>query len=210
MKKFLVYFIIFFFLIFIGYFVQAEIFSLNKKENADQRIIKIAVCPTYHQLVEKTNEQKFEFVQTSSTAESLDLLEKGEVEMILTGRLLKPDEPQHDLLVVGQEGYSFLGQQEKIIFEEDLKNYDIFTDLEPEEIKNKFSVEQVFAVDDVYNFLDQGIVITSWENTDYTRAGMIHLLEKDGRRNILSRRLNLYCPASCQTITTQELALFLK
>jgi hypothetical protein len=40
----------------------------------------------------------------------------------------------------------------------------------------------------VYAFLDEGIVITSVENTDYARADLVHVLEADqSRRVTLSR-----------------------
>lgn len=209
-RKNLFIFFSLFLLISIIYFAQSN-FILSKNENEEiEKNTKIAVCPTYYHLEEKINKEKIELIKTNSTAESINLLKEKKVEAILTGRLLKPNEPFFDFLVIGKEGYSFLNQSEKIIFEEDLKKYSIYTDLNLEEIKSNFSTDQVFAVENVYDFLDQGIVITSWENTNYSKAKIVHLLEKNGKRNILSRRLNLYCSTSCQIPKMQELALFLK
>lgn len=49
----------------------------------------------------------------------------------------------------------------------------------------------------VIGYLDKGIVITDWENVDYLRAGLIHLLEDNGQRVDLSRQMTIYCPDIC-------------
>jgi len=74
----------------------------------------------------------------------------------------------------------------------DLNRYDIYTNLDVALIKKLFSVEKVHQVDDVYESLDKGIVITSWENTDYARAEIVHVLQDSGEREPLSRRPTLY------------------
>jgi len=50
----------------------------------------------------------------------------------------------------------------------------------------------ISQVENVYQYMDEGIIITSWENTDYNRAEIIHLLENNGRRVKLSRQATAY------------------
>jgi hypothetical protein len=155
--------------------------------------IKIAVCPTYHKMAKNINAEEYEFVETNSTAESLNLLKNNTVDMILAGRVLKPSEPKLKSLLIKKEGYSFLSDQVKKVSVKDLNNYDIYTDLlDVALVKENFSIKKVHQVDDVYKFLSKGIVITSWENTDYARAEIVHVLESSGERAMLSRRPTLY------------------
>jgi hypothetical protein len=154
--------------------------------------IKIAVCPTYHKMAKNIDAEEYEFIETGATAESLNLLKNNKADMILAGRALKPTEPKLKSLLVKKEGYSFLSDQVKVIKVGDLNNYDIYTDLDSALIKKEFSIKKIHEVDDVYKFLDKGIVITSWENTDYARAEIVHVLEDSGERAPLSRRPTLY------------------
>lgn len=156
----------------------------------------------------KLDLEKYQVIETESTAQSIALLKNGQVDMILAGRTLKPNEPQLDHLLI-EDGYSFLSSQEKIIFINQLNNYNIYTDLDAETIKEKFFVEKIETVDNVYEYLNKGIVITSWENTNYNKAEIIHLLDRGGERVILSRRPTVYCPNACDK-QAQELVLFLK
>ncbi len=165
---------------------------------------KIAACPTYHYLEEKLPEN-FEIVKTDSTSQSFNLLNKGKVDLVFSGRTLKPQDPSYDYEIIG-EGYSFINKNGGIILERDLKNYTLYTDLNSVEIKEKFSVKDIFEVENIYDFIDKGIVITSWDNTDYDRSELIHFLNDLGERNYLSRRLTLYCPLECD----QEIAYKIK
>ena len=154
--------------------------------------IKIAVCPTYHKMGKNIDVEEYEFIETKSTAESLNLLKSNDVYMVLAGRVLKPTEPKLKSLLVKKEGYSFLSDQVKVVKAKDLNNYEIYTDLDGALVKKVFSIKKINQVDDVYKFLDKGIVITSWENTDYARAEIVHVLEDSGERVDLSRRPTLY------------------
>jgi hypothetical protein len=154
--------------------------------------IKIAVCPTYHKMAENIDAEEYEFIKTGATAESLNLLKNNKADMILAGRTLKPTEPKLKSLLVKKEGYSFLSDQVKVIKVRDLDNCDMYTDLDSALIKKTFSIKKINHVDDVYKFLDKGIVITSWENTDYAKAEIVHVLEDSGERAPLSRRPTLY------------------
>ncbi len=198
--------------IVIGFFA----FNFNK-QNKDQVFtgkipvqekIKIAACPTCYKLSEKLGLEKYQVIKTNSTAQSVALLESGQVDMILAGRTLKSNEPKLDYLLI-EEGYSFLSNQEATIFIDQLNNYNIYTDLNVAGLKEKLSIEKIQIVDNVYEYLDRGIIITSWENTDYNKAEFVHLLERNGERVKLSRRPTIYCPNICGE-QAQELALYLK
>lgn len=173
--------------------------------------IRIAACPTCFDAVRDklAGDEGYELLPTGSTAESLRLLSAGEADVILAGRKLKPGEPELDGLALG-EGYSFLSSSGRLIYKEDLPNYKIFTDLDSAEFKNAFPGIDAVEVADVYKYLDQGIIITAWENTDYTRAEIVHIYEKDGRRAGSSRRPTLYCPGSCRQGQTERLVSLLQ
>ena len=154
--------------------------------------IRVAVCPTYHKMVESIDTEEYEFVKTGATAESLSLLMNNYADIVLAGRVLKPSEPKLQSILVREEGYSFLSDHSRMVMVKDLNRYDIYTNLDIALIKKLFSVEKVHQVDDVYESLDKGIVITSWENTDYARAEIVHVLQDSGEREPLSRRPTLY------------------
>ncbi|MDD3284167.1 MAG: hypothetical protein PHZ07_01075 [Patescibacteria group bacterium] len=166
--------------------------------------IKIAACPTCYELLKNIDNNKYEIIRTNSTSESIELLENKLVDIILGGRTLKPEEPKLDSLVIS-DGYSFLGNQEITIYIDELKKYSIYTDLDIESIKNNISIQKIKKVDNIYDYLDKGIVITSWENTDYTKAKIVHVLEDNGNRLKLSRRPTVYCNGSCYNKINKDL-----
>lgn len=169
----------------LGLFIS-NIFASNKS------IIKITACPTYYyELLDQLDPKKYELFFSESTSRSIIFLKNNIVDVIISGRTLKPGEINAQSLVLGK-GYSFLSNSEKTIFIEELKNYDIYTDFEVDKIKNLFPVMNISQVEDVYQYMDEGIIITSWENTDYNRAEIIHLLENNGRRVKLSRQATAY------------------
>ena len=196
----------------IGFF--AFIFNKQNKDQvltdkiSVQEKIKIAACPSCYELSRKLDLEKYQVVKTNSTAQSIALLERGQADMILAGRTLKPNEPRMDNLLV-DEGYSFLSNQGATIFIDQLNNHNIYTDLDEKELKEKFPIKKIQTVGDVYEYLDKGIIITSWENTDYSKAEIVHLLEGSGDRVKLSRSPTVYCPNVCDE-QAQELALYLK
>jgi len=198
--------------------IVAGIFSFSfNKQNRDQIVtgkisaqekIKIAACPTCYELSKKLDLGKYQVIKTNSTAQSIAFLKSGQADMILAGRTLKPDEPRMDNLLIS-EGYSFLSNQERAVYIDDLRDEPVYTDLNIETIKNIFTIQKIEAVENVYNYLDKGIVITSWENTDYIKAAIVHVFEESGKRVELSRRPTVYCPNICGQ-EAQELTLLLK
>jgi hypothetical protein len=165
-------------------------------ESALPEKTKIAACPSCVEIARKLDPARYEIIATGSTAESIAILQSGGADMILAGRTLKPEEPKLDYYVV-RDGYSLLAGQEISIFSDDLADYMIYTDQSADEIKKIFSVKNVLQTGNVYDYLGKGIIITSWENTDYSRAKIVHLYNNDGTRFEFSRRPTLYCLASC-------------
>lgn len=196
-------------------FVAGTIIFMNKDndsqttmtEQEEQKKIKVAACPTCFGFTKNIDTEKYEIIKTASTAESLAMLQNQKVDMILAGRTLKPNEPQMDRLLI-KEGYSFLSDKEYSIYIDQLKNQTIYTDLDIEVIKNIMPLQKIEQVNNIYDYLDKGIVVTSWENTDYTKAKIVHILENNGERFELSRQPTVYCPNYCGK-EAQELALLI-
>ncbi len=197
----------------LGYFIFAENGNvqqntINKQKEVVFEKIRIAACPTCFEIAKNVNTDKYKIIKTSSTAESLALLQDKKVDMILAGRTLKPNEPQMDELLIKQ-GYSFLSDKEDVVYTDQLKDRIIYTDLDIENIKNVLSLQVIEQVDNVYDYLNKGIIITSWENTDYAQAKIVHVLERSGERFKLSRQPTIYCPHVCGQ-EARELALSIK
>jgi len=165
----------------------AFLITYNK---TDQERIRVAVCPTYFKLLEPLVD-KFEIVQTNSTSESLVLLGNNLVDIVICGRILKPDEPEFEFLVL-KEGYSFLSNKEIKVYSSELKDYNIYTDLDIDMLKSEFPIKKIEKVDNVYAYLSHGIIITSWDNTDYSKAGMVHLFKEENKRDRSSRQMTLF------------------
>jgi hypothetical protein len=170
--------------------------GLHKERTATD--VRIAVCPTFYGYIENFDSKNYKAVLTSSTSESIKLLEKGMVDFALGGRILKPDEPIFENIILG-DGYSFLSNEEILITYEDIQNSVVYTDQKPEDLKRYFSFDSIIEVDNVYEHLEKGIVITKWVNTDLLRAGMVHLYNSDGTRVRYSRIPILYYTKSMES-----------
>lgn len=182
-------------------------YDVDINQSLNREKIKIAACPTCFEMAENINIDKYEIIKTASTAESIALLRDQKVDMILAGRTLKPDEPRMDGFLI-KEGYSFLSDKEIVVYADQLKNQAIYTNLDVENIKSALLLEKIEWVDNIYDYLDKGIVITSWENTDYARAEIVHVMEESGERFKLSRQPTIYCPHICDQ-KAREIALLI-
>jgi len=171
-----------------------------------QKKYVIAACPSCNIYTNKLDPNKYSVINTNSTSESIFLLENGIVDFIIAGRTLKPDEPYLDYHIF-KDGYSFISSSEMTIHVNELSNYKIYTDLNSEQIKSLFDFKEVVRVDNVYDYLDRGIVITTWENTDYTKANIVHVYEENGERLSLSRRPTLYCSMLCDKEISEDISI---
>jgi hypothetical protein len=199
------------FLIFLMAILSGCFFNTDEKSGqGDQNIIKtkIAACPTLISFIENLDKKRYEIIATNSTSESISLLNRGLSDFILAGRTLKPGEPKLDAHII-KKGYSFLSDGEKTILKNNLHNYNIYSDLELYDI-NQLGLGSIAIVEDVYQFLDKGIIVTAWENTNYLQAEIVHVLENNGNRFALSRQPALYCPISCETDEAKKLISIFK
>ena len=179
-------------------FVLIQDFSSEKRvveETTTHSVVKVAVCPTFYNSISSLDKEIYP-VKTQFTSESISLLTAGKVDYVLAGRILKPGEKIFPFAILGS-GYSFLSSEEKTITEKELQNLNIYTDIDVEEVNQVFTLDNVSRVSDVYNYLEEGIVITSWNNTDYSLAKPVHLVDKNGKRNLNSRIPILYCSNIC-------------
>ncbi len=167
-------------------------FTINQSVKVKEKT-SIAVCPTWYSLESKIkNKNGYEIVKTSSTVESLSLLEKGRVDFIISGRPLKPNEPNFQSEKLG-EGYLFLSSTGGSITSDNLDNYSFQTDLDKEKIKESFpNIRELKEVENPYENISERILITSFENVDYSQAGLVDILDQFERRVDISRRPTLY------------------
>lgn len=165
---------------------------LSKSEESMQ--IRVAICPNYHYLEDFLTENNYQVIKTNSSSESFNLLKNHSTDLILTGRTAKPSEviPNLDFIVIGEEGYSFLSRELVVIQHSQMADLYFVTDLDEERLKNIFPIKNIKKAEDIYNFTDDEILITSWENTDFNKAEIIHVLKDNGQRDPLSRRLSIY------------------
>lgn len=159
----------------------------------DSEAIKVAICSTYQYLFDEISAYGYVVVKTNSTAESIDRLRKREVDVVISGRKPLPSELdlQYKMLVLPNR-YSFLSTESIPVTSEDLGLSKVYTDQNIEEIKTQFTLNEIKSVNNVYEYLNEGIVITSWENTDYSKASVVHVLQRDGTRHPNSRTPVVY------------------
>lgn len=178
-------------------------FSLDKK--------RIAVCPTFYKHLENIDQDVFDIYFTNSSSESFYLLENNQVDLVLSGRTLKPGERSFLNKVLGDYNnhYSFLSATEKTIYSDQLSFYNFYTDLDKEKIKQELGLENIEKVDNIYEFLNKGIVITSWERTDLSRSEIVHVFNIDGSRLELSRIPIIYYNENCEPHIVNDLPDFI-
>jgi len=157
--------------------------------------VRIATCPTFWDVIYKMD--VYQWRKTQSTSESLYLLKHWYVDYVLAGRTPKPWEFDWEYKVVWS-WYSFLHKESITIYDKELQTMKFYTDLEEtENIKKIFWIKYVEKVENIYEYLNDSIVITSWKNTDYSKADIVHVLYPNWERYIESRIPILYCREQC-------------
>ncbi len=163
----------------------------NKNSNAD--LISVAVCPTFYYMAEKLeNIDNINIIKTGSTGESLQLLKNKKANFVISGRALKESEPDFLFNIIGS-GYDFLFHKEIMIYDTDMHNIVFYTDINKEEIiqdLDNISIEQLRKVDDIDEYISQGIVITKLEGR--LKGEVVHVFTKNGTRIRASRMPRLY------------------
>ena len=167
--------------------------TLNPFQGESQSLVA-AACPTFYYLLDEFKENGFEAIETASTAESLYYLEQDRADLIIAGRALKPKEPQFPFKVVGR-GYSFIADKEFVVSEKEMGDYNFFTDLSAKKIIDDFpyiTEDRIKEIKNVYDYLSNGIIITSFENTDYSKSKIVHIYKENGSRHRFSRTPVIY------------------
>ncbi len=174
-------------------YFPAALYSLEQREISDEKIV-VAACPTFYYLLQELEKNDINIIKTAFTTESIYYLQNNEADLIIAGRALKPGEPQLLYEIIGS-GYSFIGKEEFLIQEKEMNNYDFFTDLSKAAILEKFpyiAKNRILEIENVYDYLDYGIIVTSIENTDYSKSQIVHIYKEDGSRHRFSRAPIIY------------------
>lgn len=162
---------------------------------SQRKEVRIAACPTFWDVIYKMDLLGRE---TQSTSESLHLLNHGYVDYVLAGRTPKPWEQYGDYKILWS-GYSFLSKESQTISDEELQTIKFFTDLaDGENIKKIFWIKNLEKVENIYDYSETNIIITSWDNTDYSKADVVHVSHTSWERYIESRIPILYCRNKCE------------
>lgn len=183
-------------LFFISLSQNGELFLASSRypsQEKDKELV-VAACPTFYYMLEELKIIGLKTIETNTTAESLYYLEQGKADLIIAGRALKPGEPEAFFKIIGP-GYSFLADREFAISEKEMINYRFFTDLSLKELTEKFphiAKDKITVANNIYDHLSDGIIITSIENTDYSRAEIVHVFREDGSRHRFSRTPVIY------------------
>ncbi len=176
-------------LIFFLFLLIITAFSFKNKEEK----LFVAVCPTYHYISERAKDNKnIVIIKTDSTTESLKLIKEGKVDVVISGRALRKEEPQLLSQIIG-EGYDFISKDEIIIFEEEMEFIPFYTNLQTDQIIESFqyiSEENLTRVENIDDYLEKGVVITSLDG--FLIGESVHILKKDNSRVFLSRLLRIY------------------
>ena len=163
-------------------------------------IKKIAICPTMYRVMSgDIVYDEYVFVNVSSTSEGVSLLNNGGVDFVISGRIPVEEENigEYTPLYEGLDRFSFLSNITDFVYTKDLSNYNIYTDLEEGILEGAFDLEDVEYVENVYDYSFRGLLVTSWGNTDYNKAPIVHIMDNETERNILSRLPTLFCKTEC-------------
>ena len=169
---------------------------------AQKKEVIVATCPTFENILYQTD---FIVRKTQSTSQSLQLLKLWYVDYVLWWRTSKSGEIYQEYKILWS-GYSFLHKENKSIFDKDLQVEIFYTDLDkPEDIKEIFWIKNLERVENIYDYVENNIIITSWENTDYNKADIVHVLHPNWERYIQSRIPILYCKNKCENYIIENI-----
>jgi hypothetical protein len=93
---------------------------LLKQEN-----LSIAACPTFYYLLDELESSGINVIRTNSTSESIYRLQNNQVDLIISGRKLRPEEPVLKYEVFGA-GFSLLAEREIAIYENEMGGLSFF------------------------------------------------------------------------------------
>lgn len=201
-----IFFILFIILLALAFRELIEDENVLKNEVSRGKLI--AACSIPYNKYKSLIPYPHKIIETSSTAESMELMKMNKVDLVISSRTKLTEERAEKGFVL-KKGYAFLSNRQFFVFQEELSSYKIFTDQDVDLIKDLFSLEEVEFVFNPYDFLDKGIVITSWDNFDYSKAELVHVFNNKGEVLLASRQPALYCLNSCEEGFFEEILSFL-
>ncbi len=174
-------------------------------DNNEENIV-IASCPTFYYILEKTNDVDWiETVKTSSTADSIKLYKEGKVDIVISGRPLKENEPELVSEKIGR-GYDFIYREEFSMWEEEVELLSFYTNLSFQEIINDFEYiteDNLIKIEgNIEDYIEEGVVITSLEGrliggtaqifkSDFSRVRLTRLPRIHYEKNMNKEKLDI-------------------
>ncbi len=196
MKKIIITFFISLIILLLLY----SILSVNEEN------ITVASCPTFYYMLEKLDGVDWiKTVKTESTAESINLYEKREIDIIISGRPLKKSEPALVSEKVGK-GYDFLYKEDLPMWEKEMELLTFYTNLSLEEIINDFryiTEDNLIKIEgDIESHIKDSVVITSLDGNligataqifkpDFSRVRLTRLPRIHYKENINKEKLDI-------------------
>ncbi|GEM_PF-4522654 len=182
--------------VFFGFFalsINENVRSSAREGEREKEDIVVAACPTFHYMLEKLKDvENVRVVKTSSTGETLKMIDGEVADMGISGRPLKEGEPSLSYEVIG-EGYDFIFLEEFVIREQNMSKLLFYTDIEKEKILEDFdhiSNDNLVKADDAKEYMRDGVVITFLDGR--MEGESVHILKNNGERVRLSRRPRVY------------------
>lgn len=180
--------------------VVANIFFIDNKKD-----ITVASCPTFYYMLEKIEYlEPVKIIKTTSTAESIMLYKEGEVDIVISGRPLKENEPNLVSEIIGK-GYDFIYREEFPMWEEEMELISFYTNLPFEEVIADFEYiteDNLIKIEgEVTDYIKEGVVITRLEGRliggtaqiykpDFSRVRLTRLPRMHYKENINQKTLN--------------------
>lgn len=162
----------------------------------EKDLIAVSACPTFYymlDMIEKENDTgKIKTIKTETTAEGLGLLNRREVDLVISGRALRSTEPNFLSEKIGL-GYDFIFSKEILVSEQEMEFIPFYTNLSADKIIESFafiSEKNLIKAEDVFENLNKGIVITFLE--EEMKGELVHIIQENGERLRLSRLPRLY------------------
>jgi len=188
-------------LVFVFIYGKPENFIVLPEENGFdsedpflKEKITVAICPTFHYMLDESEEiNGIRVIETENTSQSIELLKRREVDLIISGRPLRDNEQEDFLFEIIGEGYDFIFKNEIVIGELEMPFVPFYTNLDLEKIIKDFehiSENNIEKINNVNDYLDKGVVITFLENEMIGEP--VHIIKRNGERVWLSRRPRMY------------------
>ncbi len=168
------------------------------RESGDGTPFLVSTCSTFYSLLREESLKNITLIDLDSSQNALATAENTRINTALIGRKPKPKETVLNCIKLeGYEGYSFISSEEQTIYLTELQEQEIYTSLNPEKLSSKFNLNKVSRVENVYDYIDIGIGVISWESMNYAEANMVHVLNPDDSRFLPSRAPYLCCKNIC-------------